>query len=244
MASYWGATCGKRLAAQRSAATRQPSHAPPSIAVLHGRARRFRAGRAASGAGAVRQRLQLAFFRQGCRQAGAKAAAAALRRPPPRALPGEKRSLALAMAHRHGTSVAEVVAGRLYWACGTVKPADAHTHIWAMFEDANAPRFAYWNFFLDFGPLNLGQLYRFCQIMSNKLRDGRYAGERANRPGRGVATLIAAPRDQVSRAWVQGRRLVPQARCNIQVAGAVALAPIEARGRPQCPARAASFLCA
>lgn len=29
----------------------------------------------------------------------------------------------------------------------------------------------YWNFFLDFGPLNLGQTYRFCQILSHKLHD-------------------------------------------------------------------------
>ena len=29
----------------------------------------------------------------------------------------------------------------------------------------------YWNFFLDFGPLNLGQLYRFCEKLNNKLRD-------------------------------------------------------------------------
>ncbi|KAL3816244.1 hypothetical protein ACHAXA_002190 [Cyclostephanos tholiformis] len=27
----------------------------------------------------------------------------------------------------------------------------------------------YWNFFLDFGPLNLGQLYRFCERMNDKL---------------------------------------------------------------------------
>jgi cell division cycle 14 len=31
----------------------------------------------------------------------------------------------------------------------------------------------YWNFFLDFGPLNLGQLYRFCQGLNAKLRDER-----------------------------------------------------------------------
>ncbi|KAG5179341.1 dual specificity protein phosphatase [Tribonema minus] len=29
----------------------------------------------------------------------------------------------------------------------------------------------YWNFFLDFGPLSLGQLYRFCQGLNTKLRD-------------------------------------------------------------------------
>jgi len=31
----------------------------------------------------------------------------------------------------------------------------------------------YWNFFLDFGPLNLGQLYRFCQKLNRKLNDTR-----------------------------------------------------------------------
>lgn len=29
----------------------------------------------------------------------------------------------------------------------------------------------YWNFFLDFGPLNLGQLYRFCTKLNTLLRD-------------------------------------------------------------------------
>lgn len=28
----------------------------------------------------------------------------------------------------------------------------------------------YWNFFLDFGPLNLGQLFRFCAKLNDKLR--------------------------------------------------------------------------
>jgi len=32
----------------------------------------------------------------------------------------------------------------------------------------------YWNFFLDFGPLNLGQLYRFCQKLKSKLEDSRF----------------------------------------------------------------------
>lgn len=31
----------------------------------------------------------------------------------------------------------------------------------------------YWNFFLDFGPLNLGHTYRFCQMLNNKLKDPR-----------------------------------------------------------------------
>ena len=29
----------------------------------------------------------------------------------------------------------------------------------------------YWNFFLDFGPLNLGHLYRYCQALNAKLSD-------------------------------------------------------------------------
>ena len=31
----------------------------------------------------------------------------------------------------------------------------------------------YWNFFLDFGPLNLGQTYRFCSMLNSKLADSR-----------------------------------------------------------------------
>jgi hypothetical protein len=36
----------------------------------------------------------------------------------------------------------------------------------------------YWNFFLDFGPLNLGQLYRFCQRLNALLSDKRMAHKR------------------------------------------------------------------
>eukprot|EP00577_Skeletonema_sp_RCC1716_P005916 CAMPEP_0113418648 /NCGR_PEP_ID=MMETSP0013_2-20120614/26327_1 /TAXON_ID=2843 ORGANISM="Skeletonema costatum, Strain 1716" /NCGR_SAMPLE_ID=MMETSP0013_2 /ASSEMBLY_ACC=CAM_ASM_000158 /LENGTH=625 /DNA_ID=CAMNT_0000305915 /DNA_START=239 /DNA_END=2116 /DNA_ORIENTATION=+ /assembly_acc=CAM_ASM_000158 len=32
----------------------------------------------------------------------------------------------------------------------------------------------YWNFFLDFGPLNLGQLYRFCSKLNAKLSSPQY----------------------------------------------------------------------
>ena len=31
--------------------------------------------------------------------------------------------------------------------------------------------YVYWNFFLDFGPLNLGHLYRYCQKLNDKLVD-------------------------------------------------------------------------
>jgi len=36
----------------------------------------------------------------------------------------------------------------------------------------------YWNFFLDFGPLNLGQLYRFCEALNRKLADDRLRDKR------------------------------------------------------------------
>ena len=29
----------------------------------------------------------------------------------------------------------------------------------------------YWNFYLDYGPLNLGHVYRFCALMNHKLKD-------------------------------------------------------------------------
>ena len=32
----------------------------------------------------------------------------------------------------------------------------------------------YWNFFLDFGPLNLGQLYRFSSLLNHKLSSPEY----------------------------------------------------------------------
>lgn len=36
----------------------------------------------------------------------------------------------------------------------------------------------YWNFFLDFGPLNLGQTFRFCQALKAKLEDPDNANQR------------------------------------------------------------------
>ena len=33
----------------------------------------------------------------------------------------------------------------------------------------------YWNFYLDFGPLNLGHTYRFCMMLNKKLRDPKLA---------------------------------------------------------------------
>lgn len=46
-----------------------------------------------------------------------------------------------------------------------------------------ADEYTYWNFFLDWGPLSLGSLYRFCRKLNNKLRDDRLLGKvRGSRP--------------------------------------------------------------
>lgn len=35
----------------------------------------------------------------------------------------------------------------------------------------------YWNFYLDFGPLNLAHVYRYCMMVNNKLNDSKLAGK-------------------------------------------------------------------
>ena len=61
----------------------------------------------------------------------------------------------------------EIVRDRLYYVALRAVPRDRATaHFFSIDDDL-----VYWNFFLDFGPLNMGQLYRFCQILSSKLHD-------------------------------------------------------------------------
>lgn len=68
----------------------------------------------------------------------------------------------------------EILRDRLFWVSLRSRPSDtADAHFFCV-DDT----FVYWNFFLDFGPYNLGQLYRFCQIMSDKLHDPRFTGAR------------------------------------------------------------------
>jgi hypothetical protein len=59
--------------------------------------------------------------------------------------------------------------GKLYWACLPQRPSialAAKYHFFCVDHE-----FVYWNFFLDFGPLNLGQLYRFCEKLNRLLED-------------------------------------------------------------------------
>jgi cell division cycle 14 len=70
---------------------------------------------------------------------------------------------------------APIIEGRLYY-CSVRQgspPQNQGAH-WFSIDDA----LVYWNFFLDFGPLNLGQLYRFCALLNQKLR----APELSDRP--------------------------------------------------------------
>lgn len=60
--------------------------------------------------------------------------------------------------------------GRLYYvALPSVPTANSTTkHFFSIDTEL-----VYWNFFLDFGPLNLGQTYRFCSMLNAKLVDPR-----------------------------------------------------------------------
>ncbi|CEP00378.1 protein-tyrosine-phosphatase [Plasmodiophora brassicae] len=68
------------------------------------------------------------------------------------------------------TNVAEIIPGRLVFMCcpGTSGPPPAHSKNAILFTVDRVLN--YEPFFADFGPLNLGQLYRFCQIVESKLQ--------------------------------------------------------------------------
>eukprot|EP01029_Cantina_marsupialis_P012305 TRINITY_DN2716_c0_g1_i1.p1 TRINITY_DN2716_c0_g1~~TRINITY_DN2716_c0_g1_i1.p1 ORF type:complete len:477 (+),score=117.91 TRINITY_DN2716_c0_g1_i1:138-1568(+) len=61
----------------------------------------------------------------------------------------------------------EVVKNRLYYVSLLNHPSEAlrKEHDFFTVDD----KLVYWNFFLDFGPLNLGQLYRFSKLLNDKL---------------------------------------------------------------------------
>lgn len=40
-----------------------------------------------------------------------------------------------------------------------------------------ADEFTYWNFFLDWGPLSLGNVYRFCRTLQHKMRSDHLQGK-------------------------------------------------------------------
>ncbi len=57
---------------------------------------------------------------------------------------------------------------RLYYVPLSSPPSSVHAsrHFFSIDNEL-----VYWNFFLDFGPLNFGQLYRYCGMLNNRLAD-------------------------------------------------------------------------
>lgn len=68
----------------------------------------------------------------------------------------------------------EFIPDRLYYVAVKSRPRDTVDKHFFSTDEA----LVYWNFFLDFGPLNLGQLYRFSQLLSHKLNDKSLARKR------------------------------------------------------------------
>jgi len=66
----------------------------------------------------------------------------------------------------------EIIKGRLYWAPLRRQPTSrpSNSHVFTTDEE-----FVYWNFFLDFGPLNLGHTVKYCKILRKKLDSSKYA---------------------------------------------------------------------
>ena len=57
---------------------------------------------------------------------------------------------------------------RLYYVALSSPPPISHPqkHFFSIDNEM-----VYWNFYLDFGPLNLGHCYRYCMLINNKLND-------------------------------------------------------------------------
>eukprot|EP00606_Chrysophyceae_sp_TOSAG23-5_P001552 GSChrysophyteH2.ASY1.ANO1.128.1 assembled CDS len=73
----------------------------------------------------------------------------------------------MSTAERELNAAIEILPGRLYWVALSGNPP--HTQGKSFFNIDND--LIYWNFFLDFGPLNLGHLYRYCALLNNKLSE-------------------------------------------------------------------------
>eukprot|EP00607_Mallomonas_marina_P011031 CAMPEP_0182421264 /NCGR_PEP_ID=MMETSP1167-20130531/6576_1 /TAXON_ID=2988 /ORGANISM="Mallomonas Sp, Strain CCMP3275" /LENGTH=518 /DNA_ID=CAMNT_0024598219 /DNA_START=110 /DNA_END=1666 /DNA_ORIENTATION=- len=91
----------------------------------------------------------------------------------------------------------EYIAGRVYYVPLSASPSTAlmqKHHFFSIDQEL-----VYWNFFYDFGPLNLGHLYRFCTMLNNKLADPKlkekiiyfYSGSHAHKKAN-ASFLISA----------------------------------------------------
>ena len=66
---------------------------------------------------------------------------------------------------KSGPTTHEIIPNRLYYVALTRKPQDTSQALYFTTDNT----LVYWNFFLDFGPLNLGQTYRFCELLNRLL---------------------------------------------------------------------------
>jgi len=73
----------------------------------------------------------------------------------------------------------EIIPKSLYWValrrapCGAELTGKTAPHFYSVDTE-----FPYWNFFLDFGPLNLGQTVKFCKILRKKLTSEKLKGRK------------------------------------------------------------------
>ena len=77
------------------------------------------------------------------------------------------------MTERELRQAIEILPDRLYYVSLSSQPSGqalsrGDRHMFSIDQE-----FIYWNFFLDFGPLNLGHVYRFCMLLNKKLSDSR-----------------------------------------------------------------------
>ena len=68
-------------------------------------------------------------------------------------------------SNKSGPTTHEIIPNRLYYVALTRKPQDTSNALYFTTDNT----LVYWNFFLDFGPLNLGQTYRFCELLNRLL---------------------------------------------------------------------------
>ena len=72
-------------------------------------------------------------------------------------LKGQSRSVL-----QYDPLLCRVIPDRLYYMTVTKKPVDTEEHHFFCTDEI----FRYYNYFLDFGPLNICQIYQFCRVVS------------------------------------------------------------------------------
>lgn len=87
---------------------------------------------------------------------------------------GPPKALIHQMASYGRQQVHEFIPNRLYYVSLSHEPRQSKAAYYFSTDHTQQ----YWNFFLDFGPLNLGQLYRFCEQLNKILRDPKHKNKK------------------------------------------------------------------